>query len=42
VTDHGSSDAPRDATTPPSGKAKVDVVPMVGARGGALDFRVTF
>jgi hypothetical protein len=42
VTDHGSSDAPRDATTPPSGKAKVDVVPLVGVRGGALDFRVTF
>jgi hypothetical protein len=40
--DHGSSDSPRDATTPPSGKAKVDLVPLVGTRGGGLDLRVTF
>jgi len=40
--DHGSSDAPRDATTPATGKPKVDVVPLVGTRGGALDLRVTF
>jgi len=40
--DHGSSDAPHDATTPPTGKAKVDVVPLVGTRGGAVDLRVTF
>jgi hypothetical protein len=40
--DHGSSETPRDAATPASGKAKVDVVPEVGLRGGGLDLRVTF
>ncbi len=40
--DHGSSDAPHDAGTPATGKAKVDVVPQVGLRGGGLDLRVTF
>ncbi|HEY3819824.1 MAG TPA: hypothetical protein VGL81_21810 [Polyangiaceae bacterium] len=42
VSDHGSSDSPRDASTTGSDKPKVDVVPFVGTRGGALDLRVTF
>jgi hypothetical protein len=42
VTDHGSSDSSRDATTPPAAKTKVDVVPLMGSRGGGVDLRVTF
>jgi hypothetical protein len=42
VTDHGSSDSPRDTTTGATAKPKVDVVPLMGTRGGGLDLRVTF
>jgi hypothetical protein len=40
--DHGSSDSSRDTTAGATAKPKVDVVPLMGTRGGALDLRVTF
>jgi hypothetical protein len=41
MTDHGSSEPGHDAGTAAS-KPRVDVLPLVGARGGAVDVRVTF
>jgi hypothetical protein len=40
--DHGSSDSPHDSAAPAAAKPRVDVLPLVGSRGGALDLRVTF
>jgi hypothetical protein len=41
LTDKGSSES-HDATTPAARRPRVDVLPVVGARGGKLDLRVTF
>jgi hypothetical protein len=42
ATGHDGSDGSRDAVTTGSTKPRVDVVPMMGTRGGAVDFRLTF
>lgn len=40
--DHGSSDSGHDATTPAAQRHRVQVTPVVGTRGGAIDLRVSF
>ncbi|MGH7294408.1 MAG: hypothetical protein ACRELB_05735 [Polyangiaceae bacterium] len=42
VTGHDSSDGGRDAVTAGPPKPRVDVLPMLGTRAGAVDLRVTF
>jgi hypothetical protein len=42
LTDHKDSDSSPDAGSPPSARRKIDVVPTIGMRGGALDVVVTF
>jgi hypothetical protein len=42
VTGHDSSDGGRDAVTAKAPKPRVDVLPMLGTRAGAVDLRVTF
>ncbi|HEY8040955.1 MAG TPA: hypothetical protein VIF15_14215 [Polyangiaceae bacterium] len=42
TSDHGSGDATRDSTAGAPPRPRVDVLPAVGTRGGAIDLRVTF